>query len=401
MSSLPPATPPPPPTPPPPSSARKCPSCKRSEPDVRFSYLSNGRWKSRSRCLSCHYRAMADRRKQKNSAHVKRAVTALVEEKASRDLKAENRALAEDNRRLKTALNFSTRISAPPDILVYGTAKGQRTDATACALLSDMHVEELVVASDVNGLNEYNPDIAKARLERYFKNVLKLTNIFAHEQKINTIFLAALGDSFTGWLHEENIPNTAFAPADAANFAQSLIVSGLTYLLRNSRYNIEVLCIPGNHGRLRQHVHYADPTGTSMESLMFRMVARQFDGVARIRFDCPDRAMTYRNFYEKMKVRFIHGYEVKYFGGVGGLTIPLNKAIAAWDKGLRADLTCLGHFHTRTDGGRFLVNGSTVGFNTYSLAIKADFEKPSQQFFLVDARHGGEKTVVAPVFLDT
>jgi len=81
------------------------------------------------------------------------------------------------------------------------------------------------------------------------------------------------------------------------------------------------------------------------------------------------------------------------------LTIPLNKKIARWDTGNRAHLTTLGHFHQKVDGGSFLVNGSLIGYNEFAQAIGASYEPPQQVFYLIDARNGGEKTVVAPVFV--
>jgi hypothetical protein len=90
---------------------------------------------------------------------------------------------------------------------------------------------------------------------------------------------------------------------------------------------------------------------------------------------------------------------MNYGGGVGGITIPVNKSIAQWNKAHRVDLDVFGHFHTRFDGGNFIANGSLIGYNPFSIAIKASFERPSQTFFLVN-REYGEKTLVAPIFVE-
>ena len=42
-------------------------------------------------------------------------------------------------------------------------------------------------------------------------------------------------------------------------------------------------------------------------------------------------------------------------------------------------------------------NGSLIGYNAYAMSIKADYEKPSQTFFLIHPRYG--KTIVAPIEL--
>jgi hypothetical protein len=87
--------------------------------------------------------------------------------------------------------------------------------------------------------------------------------------------------------------------------------------------------------------------------------------------------------------------------GWAGITIPLNKAIAQWDKAVRADLTLFGHFHQLINGGNFLGNGSLIGYNTFAQAIKASYEEARQMFFLVHARGGGELSVTAPIWLDS
>lgn len=74
------------------------------------------------------------------------------------------------------------------------------------------------------------------------------------------------------------------------------------------------------------------------------------------------------------------------------------KAIAAWDRSIRADLDVFGHYHTAMDGGKFVSNGSLIGYNAFAVAIKAPFEKPKQMTFLIDKKRG--KTIVAPIVLD-
>jgi hypothetical protein len=110
--------------------------------------------------------------------------------------------------------------------------------------------------------------------------------------------------------------------------------------------------------------------------------------------------MRYRQFFERFNMRMIHGYEVKFGGGVGGITIPIKKALAQWNGAVKADLTVMGHFHQLHDGGDFLANGSLIGYNTYAQAIKAQYEEPRQAFFMIHARNGGQKSVTAPIWLD-
>jgi hypothetical protein len=320
--------------------------------------------------------------------------------KEKRDLKREHSSVLEENEHLHATIRELVQMQKPPDILVYKQPEWARMDAVACALASDWHVEETVDPDAVHGLNAYNLDIAKSRAEHFFQNLLRLTDIMAAETKITTIYLAVLGDMFSGWIHEELLASTALAPGDAARFWKGLFISGVDFLLRESSYVIEADFIPGNHGRMTRQMHFSDPTGTSLETFAYHALAGRYENNPRVQFRVSDHAMVYRHFFEKMVVRLIHGYEVKYGGGVGGITIPVNKALAQWDQGVRADLTFFGHFHQLIDGGRFVGNGSLIGYNTFAQGIKASFEEARQAFLLIHARNGGQKSVTAPVWLD-
>jgi hypothetical protein len=130
---------------------------------------------------------------------------------------------------------------------------------------------------------------------------------------------------------------------------------------------------------------------------MYHNLANHFKNEKRIRFLIPRGYLSYVD-VAGFVMRFHHGHAIKYGGGIGGIFISAFKAISQWDKAKRADLDVFGHFHQVKDGGKFISNGSLVGYNAYALRIKADFEKPKQVFFLVDHARK-EKTTTCPIFL--
>jgi len=137
--------------------------------------------------------------------------------------------------------------------------------------------------------------------------------------------------------------------------------------------------------------------GNSLERLMYHSLAVMFRDEPRVQFIISDGYHAYVKVFE-FPIRFHHGHSVKYYGGVGGITIPLNKAVAQWNRGRSAYLDVLGHYHTLLDGGIWIANGSLIGYNAYALSIKASPEPPRQVFFLIDRDVG--KTVVCPIILD-
>ena len=130
---------------------------------------------------------------------------------------------------------------------------------------------------------------------------------------------------------------------------------------------------------------------------MYSTMRQYFRNEPRVTFIISEGSHTYLDIYG-YQVRLLHGHDIKYSGGIGGVYIPLNKAIAQWDKAKPAYLTCCGHFHQRVDGGSFLVNGSLIGYNAFALSIKASAERPQQSFALIDKKRG--RTITAPILVE-
>lgn len=274
---------------------------------------------------------------------------------------------------------------------------GGHSESTAIIVSSDWHIEERVESKKVSGLNRFDIDIAKTRGEMFFKNSLRLIEVTSKDTDVATLVLALLGDFFSNDIHDELAEGNQLLPMDAVLLAQNLIASGIEFLLKNSKVNIVIPCHSGNHARTTRKVHVSTETGHSLEFFMYHNLANYFRNESRIKFVIADGYHTYVQVYDKM-IRFHHGHMIKYAGGVGGIYIPVNKAISQWNKGKHADIDVFGHFHQFRDGGNFICNGSLIGYNAYALSIKAEYERPQQAFFLIHKTKG--KIFVAPVLLE-
>jgi hypothetical protein len=152
--------------------------------------------------------------------------------------------------------------------------------------------------------------------------------------------------------------------------------------------------IPLISGNSTVKPRHATGAKNSYEWMLYHILAKNFPQYEwRI-------ADGYHNYLEVdgRVIRFHHGDDLKYQGGVGGLTIPVEKAIAQWNRAIRADLDVFGHWHQSQQNPKWISNSSLIGHNAYAIAIKAGFEPPSQTFFLMDAKRG--RTVTAPIYLD-
>lgn len=278
--------------------------------------------------------------------------------------------------------------------------EGQGTsEGTPIIVASDWHVEETVTSAQVSGLNEFNLEIADARITRFWQASLKLVQKHLNPGiQIREVVLALLGDFITSQIHgAENAEANSLLPVDAIVWVQNRIIAGIEFWLNHSPYTLVIPCKVGNHARTTFKPRFGSENGHSLETLMYTLLAAHFRNEPRIKFVIDNGYHTYVQVYDQT-VRFHHGHALKYQGGIGGLFIPAYKAVGAWSKARWADLDIFGHFHQSKDGGSFLCNGSLIGYNAFALSIKADFEKPKQTLLLMDKKRG--RTSVWPILLE-
>lgn len=269
------------------------------------------------------------------------------------------------------------------------TKSGQ---ATAFLLLSDVHCDEVIPSHKVNGLNRHNPDISKARVATIFDRFLRFIRVDRQETSVTDVVVWLGGDFFTSsTMHDASV---AFPPIVAVMFAQDLIVSGLTFLLQNEeKIRVHVIGSVGNHSRLSgssKPVNQSSEQEHSLEWMMYHAVKTHFSNESRITFQLDNSYHTYFKCYNKV-IRFNHGHiGWRYNDGLGGVHGPAWKVITQkWDKQIRADLTCMGHYHTYTPSAlarAYIINGSTVGVSPYSISFGA--EPACQAYFLVHSKYG-------------
>lgn len=330
----------------------------------------------------------------------------------------ERRKLLDENSRLKARYNESLKTIEAKDadlramnVMSSGQAafdivpsNGQAdNEGTAVIVLSDWHSEEIVTPGSVSGLNEYSLDICTRRATKMFQAALNLVQLLEERIDIPNIILALLGDFITGNIHgEENAETNALQPTHATVFAMNILISGIQFLLDNTTASFVIPCHSGNHSRTTIKTRFGAENGHSLEYLMYLTLAAHFRHEKRVTFLISEGMHSYVDLYAGQPgattIRFHHGHAVKYGGGVGGIYIPVNKAIAQWSKARHADLDVFGHFHQMRDGGNFLCNGSLIGYNTFALSIKADYEKPRQLLFLIDRKRG--RTCTWPILVN-
>lgn len=305
-----------------------------------------------------------------------------------RELRSINRSLMDQledaEHQVEVALELTENALEPQPIKARMPKK--KREAVLVAMASDWHVEERVDPATINGLNEYNLDIARERSRNYFRNLLWRLNYCRGKDRnfIEKLVLWLGGDLITGYIHEELQESNYLSPTEATIFCQDILCSGLDFVLEEG--GLKELIIPcsiGNHGRTTPRRRHSTASKNSFEWLMYHSMAQRYAGDKRVKFHIADGSHIYMDIFDKT-IRFHHGDDVRYYGGVGGLSIPMRKAHDAWNDSRHADITVVGHWHQLVNYGYAIVNGSLIGYNAFAQSIKARFEKPQQGIFLLE-----------------
>ena len=272
-------------------------------------------------------------------------------------------------------------------------------DATPILVCSDWHIDEVIDSASVCGVNEYNLDVARLRIQRLSKYAVKLIGMMKKDSKIDTLVIAALGDFMSSWIHDELIETNSITPPEAMLELLNMWIGLIDCILDSGVVeHIRFVGCVGNHTRITARPQYKNRAKKSYEWMVYNVIMHHYvqKGDTRITFQHPSGYFNWLSLYGRM-IRFHHGDNIRYHGGVGGVQIPVCKALAQWNKTRLADLDVFGHWHTPEWSSTYIINGSVIGYSAYAENLKADYNKACQALFLMHQKFG--KTAMYPIIL--
>jgi len=299
---------------------------------------------------------------------------------------------------LETQLDVVMSIKDKPKKRILGSIAKSAPDGVAVIVpASDWHVEETIESFGVNGKNFFNLVEAERRIKRFYNKIVELIDWQNGLAPVAELWHPLLGDLMTGYIHEELMETNSLSPTEACVFLQDMICAGIDFLLKKTKLPIFIPTCVGNHGRTTPKKRIKTSYKNSYEWLLYMMLAKRYENNKRVMWDVG-RGYHNTQTIVGRKVRFHHGDGLRYNGGVGGITIPVNKSISQWDKVQAVDLDVFGHWHTfMSCYPKWICCGSLMGYSEYSVEIKAEFQHPTQAFIVLDRRYG--LTQATPIFL--
>jgi hypothetical protein len=285
-----------------------------------------------------------------------------------------------------------------PISLTAPKSKGSNA-AVPFLIASDWHIDEVVNKDEIGGVNNFNLKVARKRVNDFFHTAIRIINIYKKDSDIDTLVLAALGDFMSAWIHEELIQTNSLSPPDTVLELLEMWIGGMDAILESGVVkNILFVGAVGNHGRITKRIQFKERHKKSYEWILYNLLAKHYatKGETRIKFQLPSGYFNWIKVFGR-NIRLHHGDNIRYQGGIGGIHIPVRKALAQWNKVRPADLDIFGHWHTMEWSESYVINNSLIGYSTYAENIKADFMKAGQSIFLLHNKHG--KTGQFPIVL--
>lgn len=306
--------------------------------------------------------------------------------------------LTNENKELRKAVGLIDAVlyqkPRPPKWLTPKKPKAHH--ATALYLFSDNHFDEVVQASEMRGLNEYNRDIATERLKAWSANAVSYPRDYLTALTWDGAVVALLGDTFSGDIHEELQQTNADTLPGSLLYWSEQICAALERLA-SFHGKVYVCATPGNHGRMSRKPRMKLRARTNFDWLLAKLVERNFKGDSRFTFDVPESADTTFDIYST-KFYATHGDAAHGGNGIGGIWPPIMRLRAKKHQTESFDCMILGHWHQYTPTRRLIVNGAMKGFDEYAFINGFEFEPPCQAFVVVTPERG--ITHQAPIWCD-
>lgn len=279
----------------------------------------------------------------------------------------------------------------PPDWLFEDVAiEGPGTPMT---IWSDWHFGEVVKKQEVGGLNEFNSDIAEARVQRL---VDRTTGLIRHHMPDGVPGMVVMlgGDMMTGDIHMELQDTNDKYVLETVRQLKSVLVGALTHMA-DVCGNIFVPCVVGNHGRNTLKPRMKGVVHTSYEWNIYCDLEDRLRADDRIKFFIPTETDA---LYSVHGHRFLltHGDRMGVKGGDGiiGALGPIKRGEfkvrnSESQIGRDFDTIVMGHWHQYLATRGLIVNNCLKGYDEFArLALRAPATPASQAFWFLHQKWG-------------
>ena len=335
---------------------------------------------------------LLDRLSRLEKAHTKAKSELRIARKQSAALSED----VEANNKLLDAYEASRRKTIPTWLT---PKKPKKSSATVVAMMSDLHLDEVVDLDEMGGANKYDRCIAEMRLKRFVDKTIELSDSYIDGVSIDGLCLLWGGDMCSGDVHEELAQtNEGVSGLDTCVYWSPILAACVTKLA-DFFGKVHISSVVGNHGRQTRKPRMKGRVRDNLDFLLATMIANLLEKDARITWDIPDTADCLVSVYNT-RILLTHGDQIRGGGnGVGGLMAPVLRMVDKKRLHQPFDVMAFGHFHQQIldPGNGVFACGSSKGVDEFSRLMNFRDCPPLQAYAVVTPTNGF--TFTAPIFV--
>ena len=312
-----------------------------------------------------------------------------------REAKGLQRSLHQAETIRQSALRLSETMPEPPS---YVQSPGRPSNAEAIILMAtDWQWGEVVDLKAMDGLNCFNVDIAGKRAERLFKSTVELATTYWSGPPPQRVIVVLGGDMISGEIHEELAKTNELASIPALKDVVGHVIAGVNLLLDNLDCPIDIITIPGNHGRTTRKPEHKRHALVSYDTLVGDFVELYYQSSKRKRrpsFYTPASGDALISIFG-WTFLITHGDRIGSRGGTGfggaAYTVARGFKRVTQDYSARRvqlDYIICGHFHCSYKLDEGYSSASLVGPSELSRDWRMVPQPASQLFLAVHPKRG-------------
>jgi len=325
-------------------------------------------------CINQAITATAKALKAKQRAQDDKRITSKVLRVVNREDSAHDVLLESLNEQLGSYTFGTPELTPDPD----------EDTPTGIIQLSDIHLQEVILATDVGAYNEYNRDIACKRLWLYI-------NIAKHQFRaagVRKVVVACTGDLLNSNRRLDEMATNGTTISAAIITMCDILQQVLLDLAED--FQVSVVTVGGNESRCSENLSTNNKLMGSNHDLTVHYMLSRMLADTYITFEPIIDAFETLVQIGDLNIIVTHGTAIPAKDPARGVAKIINK----WAKnGIIVDYVMCGHVHDPVCGSNFSRSGSLCGGNSYSenaLLLRA----PASQSYSIVSGKAVDTTVV-------
>lgn len=272
-------------------------------------------------------------------------------------------------------------------------------------VLSDEHADQMVSLAGSWGLEYYNFDIFRCRLERLLQQIIRYATVHLPRHRFNRLWVLKLGDTVNGDIHGSSLKNHFRNTIKAAVATGDVEAQFIAALVPYFAGGVHVIAVSGNHARRSVRKDYGGAHDNFDYLVVTQMATRLANYIddGKVGVYTPDAWTAFVNICGK-NFCLNHGDDVVGFAGFPwyGFDRKNNKVqsmVARFDE--KIDFYVYGHYHTDvahpSGGARSIHSGAFPMTDPFALNKLAAGNEPVQTLYVMNEELG--RVMDIPIYL--